>query len=214
MVKVVKSKTFREADKLDKLIHTTENMTISFPFEDFDVLNGSAREHRERFEKVNVEVLLTMLVNFLVHILMLGPLWYTASQVISRHKLLQETIGVREEEIVSYKVAQYLPIVMTSAVVLTPLFAFISFLLYNYKFHPWSILIQDSDNSTASPEEDIKYEDIYIPVPYDPEIPGIRCIDVEEVENVELDMDIKDEKVQGTDGVAIELQDLGQDVRD
>ena len=56
-----------------------------------------------------------------------------ATQVISRHELLQQTIGVREEEIDSYKVAQYLPIVMTTAVVLTSLIALISFLLYNYK---------------------------------------------------------------------------------
>ena len=67
---------------MDKLIHTTENMTIAYPLEDFDVLNGSAREHRERFEKVNVEVLLTMLVNFLFHMLMLGPLWYTGNMTI------------------------------------------------------------------------------------------------------------------------------------
>ena len=43
------------------------------------------------------------------------------------------TIGVKEEEIVSYRIAQYLPIVMTSAVVLTSLLAVLSFLLYNYK---------------------------------------------------------------------------------
>ena len=118
---------------------------------------------------------------------------------------------------------------MTSAVVLTSLFALISFLLYNYKvglniyrivlissvfqFHPWSILIQDPDEGTTSPEEDIKYEDIYIPVPYDPKIPGVRCIDVEEVENVDVAMvnierDIHDEKGQETDGGTIELQNL------
>ena len=43
------------------------------------------------------------------------------------------TIGVREEEIVSYNIAHYLPIVMTTAVVLTSLLAIASFLLYNYK---------------------------------------------------------------------------------
>ena len=53
--------------------------------------------------------------------------------MISRHELLQMTIGVREEEIVSYNIAHYLPIVMTTAVVLTSLLAIASFLLYNYK---------------------------------------------------------------------------------
>ena len=53
--------------------------------------------------------------------------------MISRHELLQMTIGVRQEEIVSYHIAHYLPIVMTTAVVLTSLLGVASFLLYNYK---------------------------------------------------------------------------------
>ena len=80
MVKVMKTEKFREADKLDKLIHLMENLTIPYPVEDFDVLNGTEREHRERFEKVNTEVLLTMMVNMLIHLLMLAPLWYTGKQ--------------------------------------------------------------------------------------------------------------------------------------
>ena len=52
--------------------------------------------------------------------------------MISRHELLQMTIGVREEEKDSYNIAQYLPTVMTSAVVLTSLLGVASFLLYNY----------------------------------------------------------------------------------
>ena len=53
--------------------------------------------------------------------------------MISRHELLQMTIGVRQEEIVSYNIAHYLPIVMTTAVVLSSLLGVASFLLYNYK---------------------------------------------------------------------------------
>ena len=80
MVKVPKAEKFREADKLEKLLHVMENLNIPYPLEDFDVLNGTEREHRERFEKVNTEVLLTMLVNMLIHLLMLAPLWYTGNQ--------------------------------------------------------------------------------------------------------------------------------------
>ena len=43
------------------------------------------------------------------------------------------TIGAREDEIVSYNIAHYLPIVVTTAVVLTSLLGVASFLLYNYK---------------------------------------------------------------------------------
>ena len=53
--------------------------------------------------------------------------------MIARHELLQMTIGVREDEIVSYNMACYLPIGMTTAVVLTSLLGVASFLLYNYK---------------------------------------------------------------------------------
>ena len=53
--------------------------------------------------------------------------------MISRHELLQMTIGVRGDEIDSYNMAYYLPIVMTTAVVLTSLLGVASFLLYNYK---------------------------------------------------------------------------------
>ena len=53
--------------------------------------------------------------------------------MIARHELLQMTIGVREDEIVSYNMAHYLPIIMTTGVVLTSLLGVASFLLYNYK---------------------------------------------------------------------------------
>ena len=99
--------------------------------------------------------------------------------------------------------ALYLPLVMTSAVVLTSLLAVVSFLLYNYmvscqssifleyleyflfQFHPWAILISHQDDTTTCPEEDTEYEDILIPVPYDPEITGVRCDDVEDIEDQE-----------------------------
>ena len=53
--------------------------------------------------------------------------------MIARHGLLQMTIGVRGDEIDSFNIAHFLPIVMTTAVVLTSLLGVASFLLYNYK---------------------------------------------------------------------------------
>ena len=53
--------------------------------------------------------------------------------MIARHDLLKMTIGVRKDEIVSYDIANYLPILMTTVVVLTSLLGVASFLLYNYK---------------------------------------------------------------------------------
>ena len=56
--------------------------------------------------------------------------------MIARHELLQMTIGVTKAEIVSYNMAHYLPIIMTTGVVLTSLLGVASFLLYNYKVGP------------------------------------------------------------------------------
>ena len=53
--------------------------------------------------------------------------------MISRHELLQMTIGVRDDEIVSSNIAHTLTIAMTTAVVLSSLLGLASFLLYNYK---------------------------------------------------------------------------------
>ena len=53
--------------------------------------------------------------------------------MIARHELLQKTIGVTKDEIDSFNIAHFLPIVMTTAVVLTSLLGVASFLLYNYK---------------------------------------------------------------------------------
>ena len=68
-------------------------------------------------------------------------------------------------------------------------------------------MVYHSDDTTTSSEEDTEYADIYIPVPYDPEIPGVRCVDAEEVENVDVAMVTS----LGDDGGEdIELQVLGQ----
>merc|ERR1719436_2127334 len=111
------------------------------------------------------------------------------------------------DEKYSNNIAHYLPIVMTTAVVLSSLLGVASFLLYNYKLHPWSILVYHPDDTTTSPEEDTEYADIYIPVPYDPEIHGVKCVDVEEVENVDVAMV---NTLSDDGGEDIELQDLEQ----
>ena len=70
-------------------------------------------------------------------------------------------------------------------------------------------MVYHPDDTTTSSEEDSEYADIYIPVPYDPEIPGVRCVDAEEVEleNGDVAMVIA---LSDDGGEDIELQDLGQ----
>ena len=66
-------------------------------------------------------------------------------------------------------------------------------------------MVHHSDDTTTSPDEDTEYADIYIPVPYDPEIPGVRCADAEEVENVDVAVVTS---LSDDGGEDIELQDL------
>ena len=70
-------------------------------------------------------------------------------------------------------------------------------------------MVYHPDDTTKSPEEDTEYADIYIPVPYDPEIPGVRCVDAEEVKNVDVDFATVD-TLSDVVGEDIELQDLGK----
>ena len=70
-------------------------------------------------------------------------------------------------------------------------------------------MVYHPDDTSTSPEEDTEYADIYIPVPYDPEIPGVRCVDAEEVENVDVDVAMVT-SLSDDGGEDIELQDLGQ----
>ena len=72
-------------------------------------------------------------------------------------------------------------------------------------------MVYHPDDTTTSPEEDTEYADIYIPVPYDPEIPGVRCADAEEVENVDVAIVTSLSVDVGED---IELQNLGQELSD
>ena len=70
-------------------------------------------------------------------------------------------------------------------------------------------MVYHPDDTSTSSEEDTEYADIYIPVPYDPEIPGVRCVDAEEVENVDVDVAMVT-SLSDDGGEDIELQDLGQ----
>ena len=66
-------------------------------------------------------------------------------------------------------------------------------------------MVYHPDDTTTSPEEETEDADIFIPVPYDPQIPGVRCVDADKVENVALVTTLSDDG-----GEDIDLRDLGQ----
>ena len=79
ITKYIVVKEFRKINLIKQFAHSLENCGIVIPLQDWDVDNGTVEEHRERFRKVNREVIVTMVVNFLFNFVMLVPLIYTGS---------------------------------------------------------------------------------------------------------------------------------------
>ena len=79
ITKYIVVKNFRKINMIKQFAHSLENCGIVIPLQDWDVEHGTVEEHRERFSKVNREVIVTMVVNFFFNFVMLVPLIYTGS---------------------------------------------------------------------------------------------------------------------------------------
>ena len=79
ITKYIVVKEFRKINMIKQFAHSLENCGIVIPLQDWDVDHGTVEEHRQRFSKVNREVIVTMVVNFLFNFVMLVPLIYTGS---------------------------------------------------------------------------------------------------------------------------------------
>ena len=77
ITKFIVVKEFRKINMIKQFAHSLENCGIVFPLQDWDVDHGTVEEHRQRFSKVNREVIVTMVVNFFFNFVMLVPLIYT-----------------------------------------------------------------------------------------------------------------------------------------
>ena len=72
---------FNKKNKASKLIHVLENKNSAFPYMDWDVCSSESSCSREQFEKrfrdVNIEMVVTFLINIVFSAAMLTPLLYT-----------------------------------------------------------------------------------------------------------------------------------------
>ena len=72
---------FNKKNKTSKLIHVLENKNSAFPYMDWDVCSSESSCSREHFEKrfrdVNIEMVVTFLINIVFSAAMLTPLLYT-----------------------------------------------------------------------------------------------------------------------------------------
>ena len=79
-MKNITSKDFREEElKINKIIHTLENLNYATPFKDWDHGQRSIAEYKTRFKALQREMTATFAVNFIVTIIMVIPLWFTGN---------------------------------------------------------------------------------------------------------------------------------------
>ena len=79
LVFLVKMFTLQEkVNNFNVVVHVLENMNLAFPLADWDSCkDDTVAGHKEKFASVKMEMLLAMVVNMLVSVSMLMPLWYT-----------------------------------------------------------------------------------------------------------------------------------------
>ena len=146
LVKIHTSEIIKKAGRFEILRHCLENMNIPIPFEDFEVSKGCRNDYRRRRRSVIIEMSALMIVNLIFNVLMQTPLIYTGQpnnkletrinlfcagfKIISRHQLLQETIGTVPEENHSYKTALLLMVLWPLGVVLCSALEMVGYFLY------------------------------------------------------------------------------------
>ena len=77
IVKVLLVDGLKWKDWLDLLLHCLENGNIPFPWKDWDQDGGNLEDYRRRFRQVNKEMMWTMIVNMVIHLLLMTPLLVT-----------------------------------------------------------------------------------------------------------------------------------------
>ena len=79
IIKLITSEDFRRAggSRLQKVIHVITNTNIPQMFRDWDHGHHSVEEHRSRYKKTEIEMGCLLLVNTVLSLMYLGPLWYT-----------------------------------------------------------------------------------------------------------------------------------------
>ena len=67
----------RNNSLLERWVHAFQNINICLVWEDWDVGNGTVKDHKIRHRQVNIEMILTMVINALFNTIMLAPMIYT-----------------------------------------------------------------------------------------------------------------------------------------
>ena len=74
IMKNVVSADFKNANCLNKILHSLESANFAFSMNDWDFGSGGPNEHYERMTAVRTEITLNILINLTANLLLLTPL--------------------------------------------------------------------------------------------------------------------------------------------
>ena len=87
IVKMLTSKEFLEGGlRFRKAIHVITCSNIPTVYKDWDHENVTVEEHQRRYARTEKEMGCLLLINTVLSLVLLGPLWYTGQ---SRFKIIQ-----------------------------------------------------------------------------------------------------------------------------
>lgn len=138
---------YNRKDIFGKMVHLFENLNYASPYQDWDVGSGTQEEFKERYSLVKWEMMWTFMTNFFFSIILIMPMIYTGSQIISRHQTLARISTTREEEDESYQNTIMLMIASSCGLLVFGALEMGFYYLFNYKFHPWKGLVQDNQEA-------------------------------------------------------------------
>jgi len=149
IAKLFTSPSFRKANKVKSIVNSMETSHVPLPFEDWDMAGGTIQEHKQRRTQVVREVLSVIAVNKIIGLIMFAPLIYMVININQRHTILSQSIGTRPEENHSYEQAQFLIQATISFFLLGTVLEIVSYLVFNFKLHPWKDMMMEEDDSNS-----------------------------------------------------------------
>ena len=109
--------------------------------QDWDHVHGTLDSYKIKREKIDIEMGLTIGLNFLVNFFMLVPMWVLRHNVNDRHDFLVATIEPMPEEVYAHWIINFLAIDMVLILLFAALIQFLFYMVYNRYHHPFHILL-------------------------------------------------------------------------
>ena len=149
IVKILTSEEFGARENyFDKFLNLIQSLSISKPYRDWDNGIHSVKEYRRRYTNTVTEMKASFLVNAIFSCLMMCPFLYTGTNVNTkfvfvnvcifsaysiraRHTFLENLVGTKPQEDLSYEYTNQLLIILTSCMISFSFLEIGFYFLYN-----------------------------------------------------------------------------------